>query len=50
MEIGAHVTRLGRDLIDRSQAAATLFPRLVRKPSVVLLWLATARASQVTLL
>jgi predicted Ser/Thr protein kinase len=50
MEIGAHVTRLGRDVIHRSRAAATLFPRLVRKPSVVLLWLMSARVCQVALL
>jgi len=34
----------------RSREAAVLFPRLARKPSVVLLWLASARVSQVALL
>jgi predicted Ser/Thr protein kinase len=50
MAMAAHVTRLSREVIDRSREAAALFPRLVTKPSVVLLWLASARASQVALL
>jgi len=48
--MGARLARTGRELINQSREAFTLFPGLVRKPSVILLWLTGARASQIALL
>jgi len=50
MDTGARLARKSRELIHQSRAAFTLFPGVVRKPSVILLWLTGARASQIALL